>query len=568
MAAKSRDLARAVNEITKHAGTYRYADKMYRGEVDEVFASSKIANLLKESGKHYRTNLAAACVDAVLNGLEITSVTVPGADGTGQDEALTKIFHERVWEANQLDLYLPDWLLELGKQGDAYLVVWEGETEGSCSVTIRKPIGSRMFYDPEDDRTKDFYAFMWKVGEHTRVNLIYDDRVEKYRTDATNPTSDTDFEEFEEDGDGGWPIKHDYGALPVFHGRTAHPYGTPDHELAFGPQNQLNKLIATSMSTTDFQGFPQRAALMDEALDDDGDAWDGDDEEGTPPTGGIAGKGADDEDDLSRLKASPGSLWMLRNVKSLVSLPAADPDVFLKPLEKAIALMSGATGTPLRFFQGMQGQQPSGASLAEDDKRLNKRIAMRILLASSVLKDAFTFAMRNILGYPDCPEVVITWAPVRRAEHADEWSTVQAKQDAGVPRDVTLHEAGYTPEQTTQWAESSPDPAQGLAVRVELLERLAGAAEKLAGAAGLGALDMSLVQSLMAGFLPAPEEDGTRDAPPTRDEPDRTLTPREKAELVQKVYLGVPGVLSREEARTMLADAGIDIDPDAPAPVE
>jgi hypothetical protein len=133
---------------------------------------------------------------------------------------------------------------------------------------------------------------------------------------------------------------------------------------------------------------------------------------------------------------------------------------------------------------------------------------MRMLLAGATLRDAFTFAMRKVLGYADCPEVVINWKPAQRAELPDEWEVIQAKQAAGVPRDVTLLEAGYTPSQIQDWNDAAPDPGEGLLARVELLERLAGAAEKLAGAAGLGALDMKLVQELMAGFLPAPDDGG------------------------------------------------------------
>jgi hypothetical protein len=496
------DLTRAVTEINEHADDYRYADAMYRGKVEEVFAThNKIVALLKEASKHYRTNLAGVVVDAVLNALEITSVTVPTPAGKPNEE-LTRIFKEKVWDANQLDLYLPDWLREVGKEGDAYLMVWEGDEEGTCAIHTRKPVSARMFYDPENDRVKRFFAYRWKEDspKRIRMNLMYPDRVEKYVSKAKEPKSSKDFEPYEDETDGGWPLLHDYDEVAAFHGRTDHPYGVPDHLNAYGPQNMLNKVIATFMGSIDFTGFPQRGALMDSPIDDDGDDWDQDDNESTGGTG-IEMSGD------SNLRAEPGSLWMLRNTKSLVQLPAAESDNFLKPIDKASQLISAATGTPIRFFNGTQGQQPSGASLREDDARLNARRAMRILLAGATLRDAFTFAMRKVLGYKDCPEVVINWKPVRRAELLDEWEAVEARQRAGVPRDVTLLEAGYTPDQIEEWSRSAPDPGEGLGARVELLERLAGAAEKLAAAAELGALDMSVVQSLMAGFLPAPGND-------------------------------------------------------------
>jgi hypothetical protein len=553
------DLTCAVTEINEHAPAYREADRMYRGKVEEVFATNnRIVALLREASKHYRTNLAGVVVDAVLNALEITSVTIPNAQGE-TDQNLTQVFKDKVWDANQLDLYLPDWLREVGKEGDAYLVVWEGDEDGTCEVHTRKPVGARMIYDQENDRIKKFFAYMWKEDspKRTRVNLMYPDRVEKYVSGTKDPKSSKDFQRYEDESDGGWPVLHGYDEVAAFHGRTDHPYGVPDHANAYGPQNLLNKVIATFMGSIDFTGFPQRAALQDSPIDDDGDDWDQDDNESS----GGTGIGMDDD---SKLRAEPGSLWLLKNTKSLVSLPAADVDNFLKPIDKAAQLISATTGTPIRFFNGTQGQQPSGASLREDDARLNARRAMRILLAGATLRDAFTFAMRKVLGYKDCPEVVINWKPVRRAELLDEWQAVESKQAAGVPRDTTLLEAGYTPTQIAEWAGSTPDPGEGLGARIELLERLASAASQLATAAELGALDMGLVQQLMAGFLPAPLDDKGNPIPlpPAADDEGPSL--KQQAEMVQKIYLGVPSVLSRQEARQLLADAGLPIDPGAP----
>jgi hypothetical protein len=75
---------------------------------------------------------------------------------------------------------------------------------------------------------------------------------------------------------------------------------------------------------------------------------------------------------------------------------------------------------------------------------------------------------------------------------------------------------------------------------------------------------MGLVQQLMAGFLPAPLDDNGNPIPlpPAADDEGPSL--KQQAEMVQKIYLGVPSVLSRQEARQLLADAGLPIDPGAP----
>jgi hypothetical protein len=556
-------LTYAVDEINKARGPYQIADDYYRGKVGEVFASPKIQALLGKSAQQYKVNLAKKPVNAVLNGLEITSVMVPNAQGK-PDENLTNELQTKVWQANELDMYAPDIHREVGSQGDAYVIVWDGEEDNTVEVHMCKPLGARMFYDEENPKLKKFFAMLWReeARKRTRLNLYYPDRIERYSSTAKEPKSDKDFTKFTGDeDDSSWPIPNPHEEIPVFHGRSDHPYGVPDHYEAYGAQNAITKLLATNLASIDFVGFPQRAALMGADLDDDdGDAWDKDDNETAPSSGGIP-----DTDDESSLVAHPGRLWMLRNVTDLIQLPAADPDAFLKPLDKALQLMSVATETPMRFFAGSAGQLPSGASQREDDMPLTSRRYRRVLMLGAMWRDALTFAMRKILGHKDCPEVVVQWAPLDRATELDEWQTVSAKQAAGVPRDTTLQEAGYTSDQVEDWRENAPDPGEGLAPRVELLNQLAVAAEKLAAAAALGAIDMSVVQSLMAGFLPD-DETAPGTGPPLPDDAGPTL--REQAEMVQKIYLGVPSVLSREEARTMLAAAGIAIDPNADPGVE
>lgn len=556
------DLTLAVKEINNARPAYETWRDYYRGDKHEVFASAKLKALLGQSAEEYKVNLAKKPVNAVLNGLKVNAVMVPGLDSDGNeapDEGMTEMLVDQVWVPNQMDMYIPDWLREIGYQGDSYLIVWDGEEEGSCEIHICKALHGRMFYDTENPRKKLFFAMMWLEGDpkRTRLNLYYRDRIERYYANTKNPKTDNDFKQYTEDGDQ-WPQPNPYGEIPVFHGRSEHPYGMPDHYDAFGPQNAITKLLATNMASIDFVGFPQRAALMDPTLDDDGDDWDEDDNEGT------GGSGIPVED-RSSLVAHPGRLWTLRGVKELVQLAAADPESFLKPLDKALQLMSVATETPMRFFVGSNGAAPSGESLREDDKPLTSKRVMRQMMAGATLSDALTFAMRKILGKADCPEVLVQWVPAERATAKDEWETVKSKQEAGVPRDVTLQEAGYTPDQTNEWSKNQADPEGTLPARVQLLNTLGDAVQKLATAAELGAIDMAAVQELVAGFLPEPEEGEPDEGAPAGP---RQLTVREQAEIVQKIYLGVPVIMSREEARAMLTRAGIEISTDTEPIIE
>jgi hypothetical protein len=68
----------------------------------------------------------------------------------------------------------------------------------------------------------------------------------------------------------------------------------------------------------------------------------------------------------------------------------------------------------------------------------------------------------------------VQWEPVERATSLEDWQTVMAKQEAGVPVDVTLEEAGYTAEQAEEWRKEQEAKQQ------EMQDQMA----ELAGATG------------------------------------------------------------------------------------
>lgn len=427
------DLVDAVTEIREHADDYRLAADYYEGRVAELFVSPTVRRALRNAVGGFDVNLARRPVDAVLDRLRITALTVPDDDG-----AMRQLV-DRVWTPNRMERYAKQIHWAALVYGDAYLIVWPGEDEGSVELHYNSPIGTRVFYSPENPRVKAFAAKMWTEGERdnpvTRVNLYYADRIEKWVSKpGGRAAEDGDFSQHEVDGEE-WPLPNTTGAVPVFHFRTSDPYGRPEHRGAFGPQNAITKLSATLMATVDYQGWPQRYALMSAGSDDLID-WDDDDEEQNP------------RDRDSSLQANPGGLWKLPDTAKVGQFDPANVDAFLKPVGHYTRLMSAATATPLRFFDP-QGQIPSGEALRADDAPLSMRILDRQEWLTEEWSESLVYAA-GLAGIP-VRSVSVRWRPVQIVDDLTGWQTVAAKVAVGVPLEVALVEAGYPSDVVAGW---------------------------------------------------------------------------------------------------------------------
>lgn len=438
------DLMRAVDEIREHLPYYQLAEDYYEGRVPEQFTSQAVRRYLRSATPGFDLQLAGRAVDAVLERLEVTSITVGGQDAT--DEAATQEVLDRVWNANRMGRRSKSVHRGALMFGDAYLFVWPGDddAEGAPTVQLRycSPKSCRVFYDDEDPDEKSYAAKLWRQGvgdqAFTRVNLYYADRVERY---ATAPgiagDHDSDFTPYDPDGDG-WSIPNPYGQVPVFHFRTDDPYGHPEHRKAWAPQNSLTKLCRTLMASVDFAAFPQRWALQ--AGPNPGQSYTailGDDET------------ADPNDRDSSLTATPGGIWKLGSeVSEVGQFTVADQAAFLEPAAFFIRGMSAATGIPPRFFDPA-GEVPSGEALRADEAPLASRILDREEWLEETWNDALVFAC-EVLGLV-VVELDLQWAPVQIISDEAGWRTVALKLRAGVPVETVLREAGYLTSVVNQW---------------------------------------------------------------------------------------------------------------------
>jgi hypothetical protein len=441
------DLMDGLAELEEVREDYEQAEEYYENNKLELFVSPRLRRALSASEITFRVRLAAIPVDAVAERLEISSVTVPG-----NSEATALI--ERIWDENGLLLEAPSIHLNASMFGDCYVVVWEAEEGETVDIMYNSPLNMRVIYDSENPNVKKFAVKEWAVEspdetikDYRRANLYYADRIERYATKPeTKGDKETDWlpyadddEDFEfSEGEDGSIVDNPYGVIPVFHFRNSAPYGKPEHVKAYGPQDAVNKLVVTHMATVDYQGFPQRYALEDPQVPSEDAADFGDDD-------ADADEGSGSQ---STLTTGPGELWWLKGLRGVGQFATADPDVFLKPLDRFVRLMASVTNTPLHYFDPM-GDSPSGEALRAKEAPLVKRIINRRQAYATTWREVFTFAL--IVKNVTVEKVDVRWTSPASLDDLDGWRTAEIKLKMGVPAKQLLLEAGYTETQVTEW---------------------------------------------------------------------------------------------------------------------
>jgi SPP1 Gp6-like portal protein len=475
------DLERGLKALNAAEDDYVAAEEYYTGSNPEQYASAKLARALRAYEARFRLRLARVPVDAVANRLEIASVTVnklddsgpvdesgpPKDQNDGTDKRLTQLLQDAVRDANDMEVEEPEVMFRASEFGDSYLIVDFDEENKDISLYWNSPYECRVIYD-QTGRYKLFAIKVWqdydpdiydRSTKMLRATLFYPDAIEEYRTypgdDGTDVRHwlpygagspyydelgrilvDEDTEEPILD-EGIYP--YNFGQVPVFHFRNGKPYGTPEHEAAYGPQDMIDKLVITHMATIDFQGFPQRYALQDpNAAGDDSQDWSADADDGEVTV-------AEPE---NKLKSDPGNVWWIDGAKAVGQFDVANADAFLKPLNQFVRAMSTVTETPLHLFD-VQGQPPTGESRRTAEGGQTRKIRRRQRQYGATWREVYAYCLSLLTGedYDELKErIEITWVPAESIDPNEAWELAGKKKGVGLPLTQILEEGGYSPD--------------------------------------------------------------------------------------------------------------------------
>lgn len=472
------DLELGLRELAEAEDDYLLAERYYEGTNPEHFASLRLRRALRAYEAKYRLRLSKVPVDAVADRLEIAATSVnkinPGAEDEGaepvgnEDNDLSQVLQDDVRDANDMEVEEAEIMHRACEYGDAFMIVDHDQFTNKVSLYYNSPFECRVIYD-RSGRFKQFAIKVWSVvdedemTEFHRATLFYDWGVEEYATKTGSTGSDINdwvpwpspdpFPLVDMDGqpildENGDEIMQppgvflfDFGQIPVFHFRTRKPYGTPEHEAAYGVQDMMDKLTIVHMATVDFQGFPQRYFLEDPNFE-----------------GGGAEDWADDDaaaDTTStptpNLKAGPGEAWFLQGIKAAGQFSPADADAFLKPLMFLGKAMAAVTGTPIPLFDD------DGTSSGEDrrvkETGQTRKVKKRQKQFGATWREIYAYCL-SLLTDKDFDglreRVEIRWVPAESIDPAEAWELAGKKKGVGLPLVQILTEQGYSKDDITQ----------------------------------------------------------------------------------------------------------------------
>lgn len=444
-------LAASLKELNASAPAYAQAEAYHSGEVREKFASDRLAQILSGTGLHYKVNFSATPVDAVVERLEIAAFA-------GEPTALAR--WNEVWEDNDFPLEAKGsvhaWCERLG---DAYVIGWPDEDmDSGMAIYAHRPESVRVFYDPERPRRKSHaihkYVSLARPAEdqdpderqltpgrlYGFVTVYFRDHVERWVTldpvddgpgGARTPiTDETAFVVFADDEDNPWDL------IPVWHFRTARPYGRPQHKNAFDPQDMINAILADLMNSMNFASYPQRFALADAAQQQMAGGFGAPEEDLNVPSVNAVNRGG--------FRAGPGETWLIEGAKEVGQFATADSANFVEPITAQVKWMGLVTSTPVHLFD-MGGQIPSGESLKAAMAPLNSKVNNQKAQLGATYREMADDVL-TMLGVKHANGAVqVVWMPNDVMDNIETWNVVAAKIAVGIPVREAIIQAGFLP---------------------------------------------------------------------------------------------------------------------------
>jgi hypothetical protein len=488
---------------------YVIAQNYHDGKnLPELFSNKAVAKLLGKAAENYRVNIAAKGVTGITNKLVLEGWKVT-RDGE-RDEVLEELFRVSVWDRNKLDAVVPDALQAATIQGDAYLLGWPDEDEGSDGVDcfLHKAIGARMFYEDENEQIKRAYVRTWlvrgpgsdadqktwfrRVNEFTHVEIDSVGYVVVRKLISTvkaiEVKHDSQFTEFADEdpedredtlppGESMTPMEQ----LPVFHLRNARPYGVPDHECLYGCQNLLIKTITTLAESVDGFGLPWRFRTMDP----------------TAQLGAGADRFDDEDDEDDAVSAKAGELSNLYGTASVGQLMPADVNNLLEPIDKVFDIAAEVSSVPMSYIHA-SGADASGVSKREHKSEYHAKVRKRRRDLGDELVAFLEFCL-SLASDEDTDELTVEllWEPLEELSALERYEQITAGLAAGLPWKQACVEAGYDAEVVDEWIRLGLDPDNSLDARASRFEKLARGTQALASAMSLGGLDAGVVVELV-----------------------------------------------------------------------
>jgi hypothetical protein len=440
------NIEQALYNFRANGGRYSRLERYYHGDHDLAFATEKFANTFGTLFREFALNLCPAVCDAIGDRLKIEGFSVErrhpdGSEGDrfqkegGQDAGLPLI-----WNRNRMDARSGEVHREALKNGDAYLIVWPDD-EGSAAIHPNCASAITVEYDEELPGKIVWAAKFWRTKDkHTRLNLFYSDRIERYISSKPHegvlpeakdliplPGSGPKvvqpelFDTGRRSSTGDSTIANPYGIVPVFHfanNASIGSFGRSELEDAIPVQDGMNKSVLDMLVAMEFSSYRQRwAAGIEIQYDTEGNV--------VPP-----------------FKAGVDHLWITENQNARFGdFETANLEHFLKVKDGFRIDIASVTGTPLYYLLPQGRGFTSGEAMRKAESRFVAKIRDRQLSFGQVWADVIQFALR-IEGHADVI-VKTRWEDAARLTEKELLENLLLKKELGLSSEAALQDAGY-----------------------------------------------------------------------------------------------------------------------------
>lgn len=416
-----------VERLRERAQGYQTNHDYWLGEQALAIDVQELDSRFGETFAQFRDNLARPIIESAESRVRIREFPMKAATSLWKRMNMPKehrqVHTEAMVKGDGFVIVLPD--------DDGKPRIWP-QVSDAISVTYD-------FGDP----TKKRAALKWWTIQATRgtattpqpwvrVNLYFDDRVERYIKLAAGPEFETNFEKYEVyDDEGPWLTRHKVGEVPVFEFNTSYDLGTDrgrsDLEDAQGLIDSVNKTFLDMLTASEFTAAPQRWATGVEIPLD-------------PRTG----------EPMEAFKSGGHKLWTAPSeLAKFGQFAPGELNGYRDAIDVLVDHLSFVTRTP-SYALMKQVQYPSGQALISAEQPLRQRVGDHQTDFGPVWRDVMAAALRlDGTSYSEDDkddDLMPRWLPVNAP-----FSTLELLEELkvhvevlGVPEEMAWRKAGYS----------------------------------------------------------------------------------------------------------------------------
>jgi len=340
-------------------------------------------------------------------------------------------------------------------KGDGFVIVLPDE-EGNANIWPQISDSMSLLYSVVDDNIKVAGFKFWvdeiqRAGKQTsedyvRVNLYFEDRIERYISKNSTKAFNKEFSDYEiYDEEGAWETTHSVGEVPVFEFNVNYDLdesrGRSDLADATSFIDAINKTFLDMLTASEFTAAPQRWATGVEIPLD-------------PKTG----------EPMEQFKSGSHKLWTAPNESaSFGQFSPGDLTAYTSSIDTLVEHLAFVTRTP-SYSLMKTVQYPSGEALRSAEAPLRSRVSDHQIDFAPTWRDIMAAALKlNKITVSDdeLKDLMPRWLPVN-APYATtellEELTVYA-ETLGVPEEMLWRLAGFTAEEIEEMKEMREEEA-------------------------------------------------------------------------------------------------------------